>query len=35
VNADPHASWMIEIKLASAGELDPLMAAEQYSDLVK
>jgi glycine cleavage system H protein len=35
VNADPHASWMIEITLASAGELDPLMAAEQYSDLVK
>ena len=35
VNADPHASWMIEIKLASAGDLDSLMAAEQYSDLVK
>jgi glycine cleavage system H protein len=35
VNADPHASWMIEITLASAGELDLLMAAEQYSDLVK
>ena len=35
VNADPHASWMIEIKLGSAGELDALMAAEQYSDLVK
>ena len=35
VNADPHASWMIEIKLSSPGELDPLMASEQYSDLVK
>ena len=35
VNADPHASWMIEIKLADPGELGPLMAAEQYSDLVK
>jgi glycine cleavage system H protein len=35
VNADPHASWMIEIKLANPGELDPLMAAEQYSALVK
>jgi glycine cleavage system H protein len=35
VNADPHASWMIEIKLADPGELGTLMAAEQYSDLVK
>jgi glycine cleavage system H lipoate-binding protein len=35
VNADPHASWMIEITLSSPGELDPLMASEQYSDLVK
>jgi glycine cleavage system H protein len=35
VNADPHGSWMIEIKLANPGELSPLMAAEQYTDLVK
>jgi glycine cleavage system H protein len=35
VNSDPHASWMIEIKLASPGELDTLMSADQYSDLVK
>ena len=35
VNAAPHASWMIEVKLANPGDLDPLMAAEQYSDLVK
>jgi glycine cleavage system H protein len=35
VNSDPHASWMIEVKLASPLELDGLMAAEQYSDLVK
>jgi len=35
VNSDPHASWMIEVKLASPSELDGLMAAEQYSDLVK
>jgi glycine cleavage system H protein len=35
VNSDPHASWMIEIKLASPGDLDPLMSAEQYGDLVK
>ena len=35
VNSDPHASWMIEVKLASPSEVDTLMAAEQYSDLVK
>jgi len=35
VNGDPHASWMIEIKLANPGDLDSLMAADQYSDLVK
>jgi glycine cleavage system H protein len=35
VNSDPHASWMIEVKLASPSELDALMGAEQYSDLVK
>ena len=35
VNSDPHASWMIEVKLANPGDLDPLMAAEQYSELVK
>jgi glycine cleavage system H protein len=35
VNSDPHASWLIEVKLASPSELDALMAAEQYSELVK
>ena len=35
VNSEPHASWMIEVKLASPSELDALMAAEQYSDLAK
>ena len=35
VNSDPHASWMIEVTLASAADLDPLMSAEQYSELVK
>lgn len=35
VNSDPHASWMIEVKLSSPSDLDTLMAAEQYSDLVK
>jgi glycine cleavage system H protein len=35
VNSDPHASWMIEVTLASPGDLDALMSAGQYSDLVK
>ena len=35
VNGEPHASWMIELTLANAGDLDALMTAEQYSELVK
>jgi glycine cleavage system H protein len=35
VNSDPHASWMIEVTLASPGDLDALMTAEQYTELVK
>ena len=35
VNSEPHASWMIEVTLASPAEIDALMGAEQYSDLVK
>ena len=35
VNGEPHASWMIEVTLASPGDLDALMTAEQYSELVK
>ena len=35
VNGEPHASWMIEVSLASPGDLDALMTAEQYSELVK
>jgi glycine cleavage system H protein len=35
VNSDPHASWMIEIKLSNPADLDSLMTAEQYADLVK
>jgi len=35
VNSDPHASWMIEVRLSSLGDLDPLMSAAQYSELVK
>ena len=35
VNSEPHASWMIEVELASAADLEPLMTAEQYAELVK
>jgi glycine cleavage system H protein len=35
VNSDPHASWMIEIKLANAGDLGSLMGAAEYEALVK
>jgi glycine cleavage system H protein len=35
VNSEPHASWMIEVTLANPAEIDALMGAEQYSDLVK
>jgi glycine cleavage system H protein len=35
VNGEPHASWMIEVALASPADLDALMTAEQYSELVK
>ena len=35
VNSDPHASWMVEIRLSSPAELDALMGADAYADLVK
>ena len=35
VNADPHASWMIAIKLTDPGEAGALLDAAQYQDLVK
>jgi glycine cleavage system H protein len=35
VNSDPHASWMIEIKLTSPGDVAALMSAEEYSTLVQ
>jgi glycine cleavage system H protein len=35
VNADPHASWMVTIKLADPGEASALLDAAQYQDLVK
>ena len=35
VNADPHGSWMIAVRLTNAGESDALLDASQYQDLVK
>jgi glycine cleavage system H protein len=35
VNKDPHASWMVKIKLSSPGEAGALLDATQYQDLVK
>jgi len=35
VNADPHGSWMIVVKLANTGEAGTLLDASQYQDLVK
>jgi len=35
VNADPHGSWMIVIKLSDPTEANALLDAPQYADLVK
>ena len=35
VNANPHSSWMIVMKLADPGEASSLLDAAQYADLVK
>jgi glycine cleavage system H protein len=35
VNADPHGSWLVVIKLENAGEAGGLLDAAQYTDLVK
>ena len=35
VNSNPHASWMIVLKLADPGQASALLDATQYTDLVK
>ena len=35
VNKDPHASWIIVVKLTNPGEAGALLDATQYQDLVK
>ena len=35
VNSDPHASWMIRMKVTSDSEISELLDANAYSDLTK
>jgi len=35
VNANPHDSWMVVIKLTNPSEAGALLDAAQYQDLVK
>ena len=35
VNADPHQSWLVVLKLANSAELGSLLDSSQYADLVK
>ena len=35
INKDPHASWMVVIKVTNPGEVGALLDATQYQDLVK
>jgi glycine cleavage system H protein len=35
VNADPHGSWMIVVKIADTAEAGALLDAAQYQDLLK
>jgi glycine cleavage system H protein len=35
LNASPHSSWLIVLKIADAGESSALLDATQYAELVK
>ena len=35
VNVDPHASWMIVLKLTDPAQASALLDATQYTDLIK
>jgi glycine cleavage system H protein len=35
VNADPHGTWMIKVRVSNAAEADALLDSRQYPDLVK
>lgn len=35
INGNPHASWMVVIKMSQPGETSALLDASQYQDLIK
>jgi glycine cleavage system H protein len=35
VNAKPHEAWMVKIRVKTAAELDALLSADAYGELVK
>ncbi len=35
VNTDPHGTWLYDIELSNAREVDNLLNNDQYADLVK
>jgi glycine cleavage system H protein len=35
VNSDPHASWMVVLKLTNPGEVGALLDVAQYTSLVQ
>jgi glycine cleavage system H protein len=35
INKDPHATWMVVLKLTNPGEVDALLDATQYQALIK
>ncbi len=34
VNTDPHGSWMIEVRLSNAADIDRLLSMAEYTQLV-
>jgi glycine cleavage system H protein len=35
INKDPHATWMIKVRLTNAGDTGSLLDSAQYQDLTK
>jgi glycine cleavage system H protein len=35
VNSQPHASWMIKVRVSNPGETAALLSSEQYEALIK
>jgi glycine cleavage system H protein len=35
INSEPHTSWMVEVKITSPGDLQALLDAAKYRELVK